>query len=129
MPTVRLDADAASPRLARRFVVDSLTRENVEPGVVDDAALLATELVTNVVIHARTAMVLTVDSSQDGVRVSVTDFAPDAKLRLREPRTDEPTGRGLFLVDRLATDWEVTSGDGGTTVVFRLETPSMASGS
>lgn len=126
MPTVRLPADTTSPRWARRFVVDSLKGEGVAPGLVDDAALLANELVTNVIIHAHTAMVLTVEASEDGVHIAVTDFAPDADLRLLEPRTDEPTGRGLFLVDRLATAWEVTYDDNGTTVACRLDGSEIA---
>jgi PAS domain S-box-containing protein len=115
-----LAPDSTSVRAARRYVTRALV-EAGHPEWVDDAALAVSEIVTNVVLHARTPCELYVDVHSDGVRVAVRDFS----LALPGQRNfgpDATTGRGLVLVSRLATDHGVQAlGQDGKVVWFVVD--------
>jgi anti-sigma regulatory factor (Ser/Thr protein kinase) len=114
----RLPATARSVPEARQHVVTTLQQWGYG-GLVDTARLLTSELVTNAVLHARTEMTITVEDSDHGVRVSVTDASP-VPPSLRRHSTTATTGRGLRLLDRLAREWSVDDDNGGKTVWFTL---------
>jgi anti-sigma regulatory factor (Ser/Thr protein kinase) len=121
MPTAEFGVDRASPREARAFVADVLSAHDVPEPVADVANLLVSELVTNAVLHARTGCIVTVDVDPGGaVRVAVHDRSRTAP-RLRRPRSDAATGRGLVYVDRLANRWGTTLTNDGKAVWFELE--------
>ncbi len=91
------------------------------------AELMVSELVTNVVLHARTDLVvrLGLRSTATGtlLRVGVHDGSP------RRPRTMRysdlaSTGRGLRIVRTLASDSGVQTEPDGKTVWFELAVPS-----
>src|SRR5262245_59598965 len=84
---------------ARHFVVNAL--DGVDEEVTDAAALMASELATNSVRHAATTFRVTVDRTPDRVKVAVEDAGPGTPV-VRSPTPDEPTGRGLQIVDALA---------------------------
>jgi anti-sigma regulatory factor (Ser/Thr protein kinase) len=95
-------SSASQARLAAREHLESTCPQDV----VDTAALLVTELVSNAVLHAGTEIAVVIDCKPGRVVVRVCD---DSGARL-VPRDHEPTaatGRGLWLVDRLATSWGV----------------------
>ena len=79
------------------------------------------ELVTNAVSHVGTGVRLRVERLPSGVRVRVYDSGDD---RLPAPRRevppDEPTGRGLLIVDNVADRWGVERTDAGKQVWFEL---------
>jgi anti-sigma regulatory factor (Ser/Thr protein kinase) len=109
---------------ARRHV-----REQVQDADLDSdtAELLVSEVVTNAVLHARTAVMVRVEVRLDGVRVEVSDGSP------REPRvspysSDAATGRGLRLLERLARSWGVRSDRRGKTVWFEVGPSSHEGG-
>ncbi len=92
----------------------------------DDAALVASELVTNAVVHAGTDVRLTcrLEGGTGALVVEVTDRHPS-----RPPRDHEPEaaahlvpefGRGLGLVAALCEVWGVTYRPGEKTVWARL---------
>lgn len=116
----QLPPTARSVPQARRHVVSTLTRWHLD-GLVETASLLASELVTNAVLHARTAMTLTVEKDGDGVRVSVTDGSP-VPPALRRHSDMATTGRGLRLLDQLADAWSVKDSRDGKSVWFTLST-------
>jgi anti-sigma regulatory factor (Ser/Thr protein kinase) len=101
-----------TPRVARDMVV-ALLRATEHPGIVEDARLLVSEVVTNVVQHTA-ACLLTVEAvvSAESVRVSVSDGdcgnRPSASRAL--PDTAAEHGRGLLLVSALASQWGVSVG-------------------
>lgn len=110
--STRLHASPASAREARRFVGEALREERVRD-LDDVVVLLANELVTNAILHARGDIVLAVDLVPGKVRIQVTDQSP--QLPMQRGGVEEATsGRGLELVDALATAWgvEPMSGDG-----------------
>jgi anti-sigma regulatory factor (Ser/Thr protein kinase) len=105
---------------ARLFVRDHLGEEPRE--LVEAAELMASELATNCVMHARTDFELRVDS-RDGVRIEVSDTGP-GRPELLTPSSRERTGRGLRIVEALSDGWGVTPRDGGGyTVWFTLPQP------
>lgn len=118
-----LPAKATSPSRARRFVADTLSAWDVP---VDDATLIVSELVTNALLHARTAMTVElVDDPPDAVRLSVSDSSP-AALQTRHFSPESGTGRGLRLLDSLSLTWGVDEHDGGKTVWCRLPKDGVA---
>lgn len=117
MSTIELPAEPTSPAAARRFVADSLAPVVGVP--VDIATLLVSELVTNAVLHARTAMVVTVTAADGSVRVGVQDGSA-ALPALRQYDRTAPTGRGLQMLERLASRWGVETDETSKTVWFEL---------
>lgn len=109
-----LPPKATSPARARRFVAETLATWGAEGG--DDAMLVVSELVTNALLHARTPMELTVtEHGADRVRLSVTDGSPQVP-RQRDFSVESGTGRGLRLLDSIATEWGVERHAEGKTV-------------
>ncbi|HEX5949407.1 MAG TPA: ATP-binding protein [Actinomycetota bacterium] len=118
---VRLRPDPASIPEARH-AVDRL-QGVLEDAVLQDLRLMVSEVVTNSVRHAglgegdRIELRISVDKGR--VRVEVHDTGPGFE-RPSEPTTMfRDSGWGLYLVDRLADRWGITSGR-GTTVWFEL---------
>lgn len=100
--------------------------------VGDDAALVASELVTNAVVHAGTDVHLTCRLEEDtgALVVEVADRHPSRAPRddaAEAPAHDIPEyGRGLRLVAALAESWGVTYRAGSKTVWARLPTREEA---
>jgi anti-sigma regulatory factor (Ser/Thr protein kinase) len=113
-----LPATARSVTQARRFVVDALASWHLD-GLADTAALLTSEVVTNAVLHARTAMELVVRRLDDGVSVEVSDGSRQ-RPRGRQADADATNGRGLELLALLASDWAVDLNRAGKTVRFTI---------
>jgi DNA-binding NarL/FixJ family response regulator len=114
-----LEANTASASRARRFVNEVLSRWQCGD-VLDDVQLLVSELVTNAVVHAGSEVEIAVRLLVDSVRIEVVDRAPDAKLRPSSPSTEDESGRGLLLVETLASAWGVEPLDGGKAVWFEV---------
>ena len=83
---------------------------------------MVSEIVTNSVRHANAGpedwIRLDVALSPDGLRVEVADEGPGFEPSVGRPPHEQPSGRGLFLVDQLADRWGVA--DGGTRVWFEI---------
>ncbi|MEU9440505.1 SpoIIE family protein phosphatase [Streptomyces sp. NPDC048304] len=103
---------------ARRFVRSAL--EGVTPEVADTAALLAGELVTNAVIHARTEVEVRAWAAEGRAQVRVTDRRPEQGLVPHDRHPYACTGRGLAMVEELAAAHGVHSGTDRKTVWFEL---------
>jgi anti-sigma regulatory factor (Ser/Thr protein kinase) len=93
---------------------------------VDDVVLAATELLNNCVLHTdngcRVAAWLL---SPRGVRVEVDDYSAGRSGMTREARAREG-GRGLHIVEELATAWGVKSRPDGKTVWFEIQSQPAA---
>jgi anti-sigma regulatory factor (Ser/Thr protein kinase) len=104
---------------ARRFVVDIATAVG-QQSLADVVELLTSELVTNVVLHAAgDAMRINVAWAPPTFRVEVTDDSPVAP-QLHRYGPEAGTGRGLALVDSLASAWGSDPGDDGKSVWFEV---------
>jgi anti-sigma regulatory factor (Ser/Thr protein kinase) len=79
------------------------------------SVLVASELATNAVVHARTDFVVSLVRTQANVRVEVRDA--DLHEPTPERAADDATsGRGLTVVEALASAWGVRPAPGGKTV-------------
>jgi len=118
--TILLPGDATTPAAARRFVRAAPGSVEAEPVVVETAELLTDELVTNAIVHAQCKSYLFIRALRGSVRVEVTD--PDDRLpAMAAPDADALGGRGLVIVNGLASAWGVErAADGGKTVWFEL---------
>lgn len=124
-PLVRLPAQVTSAAAARRFVREAFTTlpglgPDISPTVVDDAALVASELVTNAIIHGGRSVKLSL-RVVDGeyVELSVADDVYAYPER-RVPSTERPGGVGLLIVETLGAAWGTESLVGGKAVWCRL---------
>lgn len=101
--------------------------------IADDVLLIATELTTNALLHAGPPVSATVRLEQTAVRIEVHDAAPDLlplpplcagprpedldlDAIIAELETSGTTGRGMHLVERLTSSWEVQAEPGGKIV-------------
>ncbi|MER7006619.1 SpoIIE family protein phosphatase [Dactylosporangium sp. NPDC000555] len=95
--------------------------------IQDEALLLITELTTNSVVHAGTDVDVEITASNDSLTVSVLDFRPGTVTpSFPDASSGEvpERGRGLLLVEQLATAWGTLHFAGGKGVWFRLDRPS-----
>jgi CheY-like chemotaxis protein/anti-sigma regulatory factor (Ser/Thr protein kinase) len=116
---VDLGPQPADVPAARRFLSEQL-HEWRGPGLVDDAHIVVTELVTNAFVHAGTRCTLRAWLTDRALRLQVTDYGPG----MPDPRSaDERAehGRGLLLVSALSVGWGVEAlPDGGKVVWAEL---------
>jgi len=115
-----LPGDARSPALARALARD-VVEECGLASLSDEVALLTTELATNAVVHAGTAMQIEVLGDAGGITVRVTDGSRAVLGPSLPPPMLAEGGRGLHLVDSLASEWGVAYGRRGKSVWFRLD--------
>jgi serine phosphatase RsbU (regulator of sigma subunit)/anti-sigma regulatory factor (Ser/Thr protein kinase) len=121
-----LQPDPASSRVARRHVGWVLEDWGVED-LVEPAALLVSELVTNAVVHVGADIRLRVQRLPEGVRVTVFDGSPDTvAARRRAVPPESPSGRGLLIVDNVADRWGVEPSRSGKQVWFELSHQGVA---
>jgi CheY-like chemotaxis protein len=107
-----------SPVAARRFVQTTLAGEDED--LLDLVTLLVSELVTNANIHAGGGARVVVRLSRRGVRVDVADDDPRLPAR-RVPDDTGPGGRGLLIVERVASRWGVDPAPSGKSVWFEID--------
>jgi anti-sigma regulatory factor (Ser/Thr protein kinase) len=111
-------AEAAAVLAARLLVRQHLAGQRVA-AVGDDAELLVSELVANVVLHVGGTVGVTVRTSPDEVVLEVSDDSP-APPALRSFSRSSSTGRGMRLVHSLSADHGVSEREQGKTVWVRL---------
>jgi anti-sigma regulatory factor (Ser/Thr protein kinase) len=120
--SIALQPTAHSLRAARGFADQLVADHDVR--FRETVVLLVSELVSNAVQHGgphgRDARVgLMVDEHEAGVRVEVTD-AGGGDPRPGDGAIDRPSGRGLLLVEALASRWGCKRMAVGKTVWFEL---------
>jgi anti-sigma regulatory factor (Ser/Thr protein kinase) len=106
-------------RYATRAVLTAWQLSHVD----ETATLLVSELVTNVVRHARGTDVITVDlhAGRTWLRIEVQD----TDRHWPQPRTPDgydESGFGFILVDALSSNWGVRETDTGKAVWAELDT-------
>jgi anti-sigma regulatory factor (Ser/Thr protein kinase) len=113
-----------SVHAARRFAIDTLS--GCPSSIRDAVELMVSELATNCVRHERTSFHITILGSSREIRVEVTDSGTGTP-RMRSPGPDEPSGRGLQIVDMLSASWGVQpERPTGKTVWFTVPARAVA---
>jgi anti-sigma regulatory factor (Ser/Thr protein kinase) len=116
--SIDLASRVQSARAARLFIKERLNAWGRED-LTEAAELLTNELVTNSILHAGTDIVVEASHEPEVVRIEVSDFEGSAVARRRGALDDE-RGRGLELVDALASSWGVVRSPGRKTVWFEI---------
>jgi anti-sigma regulatory factor (Ser/Thr protein kinase) len=100
-------------------------RASIDDDATETAILLTSELVTNALKHGESPVTVAVSWSVEQLRIEVHDrsrYLPapwPARIAV-----DDEAGRGLLLVDTLATDWGFYRTPGGKAVYFTLDCPA-----
>jgi anti-sigma regulatory factor (Ser/Thr protein kinase) len=85
--------------------------------------LLADEVVTNAVVHGEGPIELAVDSNEERVKVTVRDRS-EARPVPGVPTRHAEDGRGLSIVQAVASRWGVSPTEPGKSVWFEVDRPS-----
>jgi anti-sigma regulatory factor (Ser/Thr protein kinase) len=112
---------------ARAFTKDALARWNLAE-FEETAVLLVSELVGNVVRHARSreaGLRLRLQADLCRLRIEVFDTDPEVP-RPRTPAEGDEPGFGFVLIEALAARWGVHQAPGGKTVWAELTTGTAA---
>jgi serine phosphatase RsbU (regulator of sigma subunit) len=106
--------DAA--RAGRHFVEEQV-RARVADHLLDDAALVAAELLANARQHGAAPIVVCISGAGARLRLEVRDGSPRSPLRLT-PSAANMTGRGLNLVEAVTTRWGFEREPSGGKIVW-----------
>jgi anti-sigma regulatory factor (Ser/Thr protein kinase) len=124
----RVTPNSLCTELPFTFEAPSTAREqlrwfarNLRAATVDDAVLMVSELVSNAVAHGQPEVTLRLRLRPDRLTVAVADRG-EAPLTCATPRLQQASGRGLVIVDALATRWGVSQGRFDKQVWFDLAT-------
>ncbi|MBU7596827.1 ATP-binding protein [Streptomyces sp. P38-E01] len=112
-----------SVQLVRRRAA-RLVAEWGHPGIAGDFALVVGELACNAVLHGcvpRRHFRVHLKLTRLVVRAEVTDPRGERLPRRRQAADDEMFGRGMVIVDALASRWGVTPLEVGKTVWVELD--------
>ena len=126
---IRLSATPRGARLARRLAAEQLDGWGwpYDTDANHTATLLVAELAANAALHGRVRgrdfrLRLTLYPADPALRIEVTDPRPDRRPPtpgdLRAPSPESDSGRGLVLVEALATHWGTTGNDPYTKTVW-----------
>lgn len=113
-----------------RAAVGQALRDWGLPELADDAELLTGELLVNVLLHTEGGAVLTLEVLPEPVRrvrLSVQDRS-SAWPRRRTPGEAATSGRGLLLLDALASRWGVEPRGEGKAVWCEIEPAPLVAG-
>jgi len=120
--TVALPVTGRAAGLARQVTRDALAVWQVAH-LEETAVLLVSELVGNVLRHARTrvlAMALCLDLEATSLLIEVHDTDPH-EPRPRTPATLDESGFGFVLIEALAGKWGVRQTEIGKAVWVELD--------
>jgi anti-sigma regulatory factor (Ser/Thr protein kinase) len=110
----QFDPELRSVGAARRFALDIARQWGVAP---NDLALVVGELAANAVVHGHTPF--TVSLSVHGRRVSIEVCDERAgPVQACAVSSESQSGRGLVIVDRVATNWGIRQLSAGGKVVW-----------
>jgi anti-sigma regulatory factor (Ser/Thr protein kinase) len=113
----KFDLTPENVRAVRSFVYEMALKSGADP---DAAALVASELAANAVIHANTDFEVRVPEHDEAFRVEIVNDAPEMIVALRDP--SDHSGRGLHIVDALAQRWGTETTGAQKIVWFELPT-------
>ena len=93
--------------------------------VADEVVLLASELATNAILHTASGVdgtfAVSVRVEHGRVRTEISDLGSDTAPSVPPSRPPDESGRGLRLVDMLASRWGFLGGPSGRVVWFEMD--------
>ena len=130
MVSMHVRAEAASAAVVRADLTADLAAHGLSADARNDAALVATELITNAIQHGRPLasdeLAVEWSTGREDVLIRVTDGGGSSHPRLMSSGPDDTSGRGLAIVHSLASSWGVDIGTERVTVWARVPRTPLA---
>lgn len=119
----RFDARPNAVSDVRRTVRECMTRWGLTE-LEEDAVLVSSELAANAVMHgAGASLIFSLKHTREGLRIEVSDGSR-SRPKLRSTSPEDEHGRGLQLVNTLASRWGVAPLPDGKATWCLLQRPS-----
>jgi anti-sigma regulatory factor (Ser/Thr protein kinase) len=113
-----LAAHPGSAAKARAFVAHQLVEHRLFL-LEDDVRLVASELATNALLHAKTEFTVVLEGREHSLLLTVSDGSPIAPAPARGVSNGLHTaGRGLLIVSMISQSWGVVEQDGTAKSVW-----------
>lgn len=119
---VRLPRDPSCSTVARRLLQE-YAREQLSERKAEDTMLIVSELATNAFLHGSGSIIMTASRVDDRLRIDIRDEGHPDRIALVPEAKQGLGGRGLWLVEQLASDWGTTEGTGHVWAELALATP------
>lgn len=116
LPTKPLKVTATAKVPAARHALHRLAALVLTADAAGDVELMASEAITNAILHGLGGATVTVDCTEKAMRVEVRDDGPGF---LVAGRVDHR--RGLTLIDALADRWGLVIDETGTCLFFEVD--------
>ena len=111
-----LAAEPVSASKARDFICQHLVAHDLLY-LVEDVRLVASELATNAMVHARTPFVVTLSELDGVVLLDIRDGSASVPVRTG-PQVGDRGGRGMMLVELLSHEWGISADGSGSKSVW-----------
>jgi anti-sigma regulatory factor (Ser/Thr protein kinase) len=114
---ITLPPVALSVQRARTFVADHLAAHDADVET-EDICLVASELASNALVHARTPFTVFLRADPVGISLSVKDGLSTFVRRPGPSGGLDDGGRGLLITEELSDAWGIRSGAYGSKYVW-----------
>lgn len=118
---IGLAGDPTSAREARAFLRMALG-ERVSADILQDALLLGSEMVSNVIRHAGTPLTLSIEVHRGYLRLTVTDGALPFIATVGAGSDDSESGRGIGIIAAISRRWGFGTTPIGKSIWAELNT-------
>lgn len=118
VPERQLLRGRGAPRMARDLLAEWFG-DRIDRGVLAEARLMVSELVSNAVVHGRGDVILRAELAADRLRVEVRDQGDGFAHQVPRVGHEKLHGRGLLIVDGAASRWGIAPGS--TRVWFEID--------
>ncbi|MFI5889173.1 ATP-binding protein [Actinoplanes sp. NPDC051513] len=100
-----LEPQVSAARHCREVIAEACERWG-RGSLAGSACIVATEMVNNVVAHARTSMIVLIATKGDGLSIAVRDHSAVIPSYVGTPVSPTSAGgRGMLLIDSVASRW------------------------
>ena len=113
---IELEAAPISASQTRAFVSRCLLEHHLSY-LVDQVRLVASELATNALVHARTAFTVAL-SQPDGIVLLAVRDSSDGIVRKGVTEVMDTSGRGLDIVELVSLEWGIDHAKDGSKSVW-----------
>jgi hypothetical protein len=120
--TLELEPVVGAARRSRELVTEACGRWD-QPALAGPACIVITELVNNVVTHAKTPMIVLLAIRRDAMAVAVRDRSTTVPQFTGPVPATSYGGRGLLLIDSVADRWGSLPLEQGKVVWALLQQP------
>jgi anti-sigma regulatory factor (Ser/Thr protein kinase) len=108
---VHLPRDRTCPTVARRLL-EEYAREELGERDAEQAMIIISELASNALVHGDGTILVSVRRRDDRLRIEVLDEGTPDRIDVVPKAQWGESGRGLWIVEQLATSWGAVAGTG-----------------